>query len=211
MATVIDNSMVDTMVFIYGLAPRVTSGKNAAKQFTERERLMHAASARLLRMMNPIRLSAITWFEYKIRETKEEAKALAALRGKKSGRRAERKLDVIAMGPAESEYAAELYRKYRDSGKVCMSCLNHDGTIVCPKCKGVKSRQKRTNDIAIVATAEVSRAVNVLYSYDSGVLTLGQYIETDVKEPETPNGPMFEAMEKKVTEVPRIKLVKEGD
>jgi hypothetical protein len=54
------------------------------------------------------------------------------------------------------------------------------------------SRQQKTHDAFIVATASVLADVDTLYSYDPGVLALSDFVKNlHVEEPPNLDGPLF--------------------
>lgn len=96
--------------------------------------------------------------------------------------------------------AADILEKARNKGHLCPLCLNVIGASACKQCGQQVSRQQKTHDALIVATAAVLPDVNILYSYDGGVLELGKIVK-DMKDmenltvmpPPSIDGPLFDA------------------
>jgi recombinational DNA repair protein RecR len=90
--------------------------------------------------------------------------------------------------------AADLLEAARGHQSMCARCLNLTGATACPKCGQQVSRQQKTHDALIVATASVLADVDTLYSYDAGVLALSGFVKNiKVEEPPNLDGPLFSA------------------
>ena len=182
-------SMVDTMILTYAFkAPPVSDSSDAKKI-----QIMRSHSLDLLSQLEVIHVSAICWMEFKrvARFTEAEKKVLATYKNR---------VFVHALEGPMSEVAADLLQKHRSKTGVCPKCLNSKDASPCSSCKALKGKSIKVMDALTVATANAADDVDVLYTYDDGMIELGNLIGLDAKNPPDKNGPLFEYHRKKEEE-----------
>ena len=179
-------SMVDTMILTYAFRATPVSDSSEATKI----QIMRSNSLDLLSQLEVIRVSAICWMEFKrvARFTEAEKKVLATY---------ENKVFIHALEGPMSEVAADLLHKHRSKTGVCPKCLNSKDASPCPSCKALKAKSIRVMDALTVATASAADEVDVLYTYDDGMIVLGKLLGLDVKNPPDKDGPLFEYIRKK--------------
>ena len=158
--------MVDAMVVVHasrkrGFAP--TQRMLSALILARRE----AQSKSLVAKMQPIRISAIAWFEF------------ARFARTPTERLAREESDEVSHRPRHrtvADEAVRLMNAYRKADDVCERSLGSLNAGECPGCGLRISHPQRMADAFIVATAEVER-VATLYSYDSGIHEFGKHLK----------------------------------
>jgi predicted nucleic acid-binding protein len=172
------SEMVDTLVLIYGCR-RMTGKEDLAHQ------QMCVTSEDLLKRLDEINISAISWLEFlRGARGKEDPEKLQAV---------ERKLRVLATDAAIARKANDLLTKREIQQKTCFVCLASALDKPCTKCGKNGSAVQRVNDAILVATAELTVDITVLYSFDGGVLAYsGVVSRCAIKQPAHPAGPLFE-------------------
>jgi len=179
-------SMVDTMILTYAFKAPPVSDSTDAKQI----QIMRSNSIDLLSQLEVIRVSAICWMEFKrvARLTEAEKKVLATY---------ENRVFVHALEGPMSVVAADLLQKHRSKTGVCPKCLNSKDASPCSSCRALKGKSIKVMDALTVATADAADDVDVLYTYDDGMIELGKLIGIAVKNPPDKDGPLFEYLRKK--------------
>lgn len=173
--------MLDTHILSLALS---TSSEGDPVRFREERQ----ACEQLVRSLEGIRMSAIAWVEFLRAINRATGQPFSEALGELATL-----VRVEAVDPRVSVRAAELLNKHRQREDVCRRCLNVDVVAPCPQCGSVASHQQRLNDAIIVATADVLEDVEVLYSFDGGVLELGtQVTGCEVRRPPNPHGPLWE-------------------
>ncbi len=162
--------MVDTNLLVYaleGIGGRITPEI--------------AASLNVLRNADSIALSTMTWLEVHLHIRPLQRAALHKLA------RHPRYWQILEMDTRVAERAAELLTLRSRDIAVCPICLCVRKAAPCKACKRNISRPQRFSDAVIVATAECANEIDVLYSFDAGVIDLGRMITNcDVIRPSTP-------------------------
>lgn len=160
--------MVDTNVLLNAMfsAGGVTpDDPERADQLWRSEQLVESAEH--------VAVSAITWFEARRLLDDEQAAALLKWRGR---------IEIVAFDARAAERAAELIQVARsERGTMCPRCLGNRRPIVCKVCGNQSSKQQRTHDVLIAATAAVDPRIRTLYSFDGGVADLGRYLEKELE------------------------------
>lgn len=165
--------MIDAVVLIHSLGVEIG-------QIDEHSR--HWESARtshdFLQHAEAVTMSAINWFEVMRGMDAPQREALATWRSR---------IRILPVDARVSVRAAEIYVVARKSGKVCLKCFAFKKPLHCNACGNQRSEPQRSNDIVMVATADVVPEVRVLYSWDKGVLALGEHVsDVEVKNPPPP-------------------------
>lgn len=94
---------------------------------------------------------------------------------------------VEIVDPAIARRAAELLRVAQGDPKICKRCFGLIPPEACSTCGGQATKQRKTNDTLIVATAELRSDVDRLYTSDGGMLYLGKFAKgVVVEEPPPP-------------------------
>lgn len=141
------------------------------------------ASARLLIANAPeIHVSSVTMLEM-LRGARDERTrtAIGAL-----------PLVVRAFDVRMAAVAAELVAKHNASEKTCDVCGVALNANECRKCKRLISGQQRLADAMIAATAQELPDVDVLYTFDAGLLSYAKLVRNcTVRAPDHANGPLF--------------------
>jgi len=169
-------SMVDTQVLSFALVTEAPRDPKLAR--------MQRDSAALVKSLAEVRVSAVVVLEL----MRGPPTVVEKVRG--SGI-----LDLLHVEPIDaaiSLLAADLLEMARNRKNTCPRCLNIAGATACPKCGQQVSHQQKTHDALIVATASVLGDVKTLYSYDPGVLELGEFLKNiAVGHPPNLDGPLF--------------------
>ncbi len=168
--------MVDTMVLIYGM--RTARPKDAPAVLSMMQKSKH-----LLRQYSPLRVSVISTLEF-LRGLKpaDEAAARPLLDG----------LMGEAVSPAAAQRASDLLSKRVYTKHACHECSNLLVGHPCKKCGKHVASVQRMNDALITATAEVLEDVDILYTFDRGILDFaGDVTNLRIMEPPSIDGPLF--------------------
>ncbi len=169
-------SMVDTQVLSFAIVAETPTDPDTAR--TQRD------ATALVKSLGEIRVSSDVVLELMRGPPTVVAKV------RRSGI-----LDQLYVEPVDaavSLFAAELLEKARNRKDACPRCFNITGATACPKCGQQVSHQQKMNDALIVATASVLGDVKTLYSYDKGVLKLGEFVKNiTVCHPPNLDGPLF--------------------
>jgi hypothetical protein len=178
--------MVDTMILTFALKAPPVSDSAAVNNF----QVMKSNSLNLLNQLEVIHVSALCWMEFKRvnRFSEAEKKVLASY---------ENRVFVHALEAPMSEAAAELLQKHRSKAGVCPRCLNSKDASPCPGCKSLKGKSFKVMDALTVATASATDGIDVLYTYDDGMIQLASLIGLVSKRPPDKDGPLFEYLRKK--------------
>lgn len=97
------------------------------------------------------------------------------------------RIEIIQMDASVANRAAQIYTAARKSGKLCLKCFCFREPVHCKECGNQRGMSQRSNDIIMVATADVATDATVLYSWDGGVLELGAHVaDVQVKRPPPP-------------------------
>lgn len=165
--------MLDTNVWMYALG--VTTGKIAeSSEYWNLGR----ASQDLVESLDSIAVSAINWFEIHRTIRDAEAIGVASLRNR---------VVILPVDAPAAEHAAKICAKARASGKICQKCFAPLRKVHCSTCENSRSPSQYANDIIMVASADLATDVRVLYSFDGGVLALGEFVKNvELKEPPSP-------------------------
>jgi predicted nucleic acid-binding protein len=101
-------------------------------------------------------------------------------------------LQVEAVDRGSAEEAARILEAARSDDETCARCLNMRRATPCPACKQLVSHQQKTHDALIIATAARLADVEVLYTYDPGVLELAKFVKNlRAEAPPDLDGPLF--------------------
>jgi len=167
--------MVDTMVLAYATTTSPTPDMKDAV----------TASVALIGGLKAVRVSAIAWMEYVRANPKHDPEKLAAIQAK---------LFVDPFDGRAAAKAAEILNAHKATSGVCQKCLSPTKTsIACSKCALHIQKNFRLNDAMIYATAIVLPDVDVLYSYDPGIMAMSHLGSgCTVKVPPNPSGPLFD-------------------
>lgn len=168
-------AMVDTHVLSYAISEPSSNPKVAR---TQRD------SKALLTSLSEVRVSSIVLLEMLRAPPSVVAKLHASSL-----------FDMLYVEPVDAAIAmaaADILERARNRSYACPRCLNVIGATACPECGQHVSRQLKTHDSLIVATAAVLTDVEILYSCDDGVLELGTFVNTvKVLYPPNLDGPLF--------------------
>jgi hypothetical protein len=106
-------------------------------------------------------------------------------------------VEVIPLTAEHVDLAAQLAKKLRESDKLCRLCLSPKATEPCRACGNQTSRQSRINDLQIAATVDCTADVEVLYTFDSWVLSsVAPLLERcTIRKPPHSAGELFESAE----------------
>ena len=172
------SSMVDTHILSYALC--TPTGREDAKL-----RTMIDCSKRIIRNTKVVRVSSPTWTEICRFKSPSGDRMITKLSSK---------IRVITFNGAMASRAAELLADRNRPETVCKRCLNSKAAPnECTQCAKLISPQQRVTDAMIAATAELTRDVDILYSYDSGVLNFSRYVKRiRIVEPDQDNGPLWD-------------------
>lgn len=162
--------MVDSQVLIYAMAYAVgfddeQHGDKPWRSFS------------LVDTAETVTVSAITWFE--VRRTTSESQAEILTRWQS-------RIEILPVDARVASRAAALIEAARAKGVVCPRCLGLKPPVTCSACGSQRSKQQRTHDTIIVAGAAVDPSIRTLYSFDGGVLKLGELVEDEVSVKEPP-------------------------
>jgi predicted nucleic acid-binding protein len=172
-------SMVDTMVLSYAIkAPPVSSDSEIQE--------MRENSRTLLNQLQEIHVSAVCWLELKriSKFSEDEQKILDGYKNR---------IFIHSIDAAVAESAAALMAKHRSRAGVCPTCLNSKESLPCKKCKAKTAKSVKINDAITVAVADILEQIEVLYTYDGGMIDLGKFVDgCKVRRPPNRNGPLFD-------------------
>jgi hypothetical protein len=162
--------MMDAVVMVHALG--VGTGKiTPDAPYWDDARASHHA----VETSEKLVISAITWYEILRGLNESQRVALAPWRGR---------IEILAVDAAVAKRAAEIYAESRKSSKVCRKCFTFKKPVHCDVCGNQRSEPQRSNDIVMVATADVAPEIRVLYTWDGGVLELGKAArDVDVRNP----------------------------
>jgi predicted nucleic acid-binding protein len=93
---------------------------------------------------------------------------------------------VESADAAITRRAAELLRAAQGDPKICDRCFGVIPPEACSQCGGQATKQRKTNDAMIVATAELRSDIDRLYTSDGGMLYLGRFAKGVVLEEPPP-------------------------
>lgn len=172
--------MVDTQILIYAL-------RVARKGDPPDVKTLSLSSQHLLVTHPRAHISAISVIEVLRGLKDDEAQTFTGLL---------RRSEVRAVSAPISIRAHELLSARGKAETLCPKCLNTLKASPCGKCQAQISRQQRINDALIVATAEQAPDVDILYTNDSGVLALANFVSGLKIErlPINANGPLFDRL-----------------
>lgn len=123
-------------------------------------------------------MAAVAWYEVMRGLRGPQREALNSWRGR---------INIIPIDAQVANRAARIHQASRKSGKLCPKCFCFKQPLHCDLCGNQRSEPQRSNDIVMVATADVRSDVGVLYSWDKGVLALGEHVtEVQIKNPVPP-------------------------
>ncbi|NJK33263.1 MAG: PIN domain-containing protein [Deltaproteobacteria bacterium] len=124
------------------------------------------AAVALLRQYDRFTVSSITLFEVYHSTDAAQLECLRNLR-----------LDERPIIRPISELAASIALRARKPTQWCDKCWGMIPAATCKKCNAQSSKQQKTNDMLIIATAEYNR-VSLLFSRDGGMHNLGAFVTT---------------------------------
>lgn len=163
--------MVDSQVLIYAMAHAVGVARD--EDYAD----MAWRSFHLVDEADGLAMSAISWFEvHRIVDERQ-----AAMFKKWQGR-----IEILPVDGRVAARAASLMESARSAGTLCPRCLGLKPPVTCTVCGSQRSPQQRTHDVLIVAGAAVEQRVQSLFSFDGGVLKLGELVGTEVSVREPP-------------------------
>ena len=154
------SAMIDTDVLSHALEYDVS-----AEASTDEERATlrrQKDSEALIRSLDIIRVPAIVMAETYREFPKAELDAIIGPRG----------IFAVPFTGAMADLAAQTLSAHRARVETCSRCFNAKDSKVCPVCKLAVPKARKTNDAYIVATAILTDGIDVLYSYDSGMIDL---------------------------------------
>jgi predicted nucleic acid-binding protein len=169
--------LFDSMVIVYALAdlPQKTNAKK--RDISDKIE----ASKEALRRADRINISAISYVEVG--------------RGITSRDRYESlypRLNVLQVDASVAHRALEILNDRRVRQSLCKTCLSAKNSVPCKGCGSQRSAHQRIADAFIVATADTHPDIERLYTYDSGIKELAEYvIDCKIEEPPHPIGPLF--------------------
>jgi len=135
---------------------------------------MQNASAVLLRNIEAA-ASAVSW---------AELARLLGPQGRPLLDRLERSMTVIGLHRGAARLASELLHRLRKSQDICPRCFSALDSASCPGCHRQVSAQQRIADALIVATAELAPDVEVIFTFDAGMLAFAPLLTTcDIRTP----------------------------
>jgi hypothetical protein len=165
--------MLDAVVVLHALGVAVGRITTDA-DYWESARASHD----LVETSNSMLISAVTWFEIMRGLTEAQREPLAKWRGH---------IEIVPVDARVALRAAEIYGSARRSPKVCPKCFAFKEPLHCKVCGNQRSEPQRSNDIVMVATADVTPEVRVLYSWDGGVLKLADDVRNvQIRNPPEP-------------------------
>lgn len=170
----IPGGMIDTQVLIYAVAyPR--PGDHRAKC---------EKSVALVRRLDPVRITSITWMEFLRKADPQERKKLEAFRTR---------LRIISVDGRCAQAAIDIITDRMSKQSLCPECLNAMTWAPCRGCQRHRSATQRLNDALILAAADTMAEVDELYTFDNGMLELGKVlVGCTVKEPPSIHGPLYD-------------------
>lgn len=173
--------MVDTNIVL------LSNSVRTEREGPEVDRMRRASKALLTRLHSTgLRMAAATWYELFRRSTETQRTALV---------RAFRTIDVLPLTPAAAECAADLIKRKNRPEKFCERCLNPIPAVPCALCKAQKSKAQNVFDSLIVGIAETAREVEVLYTFDNGLLAYKSFVSRVViREPPQEDGAIFDGV-----------------
>lgn len=170
------SAMVDTQVLSFALVTEPPKDDTV--------RRMQRDCAALINGMAEVRVSALVVLELLRSAPPVVAKV-----------RASGILDLLQVEALDGEIAKEgarILEAARSNSDTCPRCLNIKKASPCQLCKQLVSHQQKTHDALIVATAARLLDVEVLYTYDPGVIELAKFVKTvRVETPPNLDGPLF--------------------
>ncbi|HMU41493.1 MAG TPA: PIN domain-containing protein [Pseudomonadota bacterium] len=174
------SSMVDTHILSYALY--LPNGREDAKLAA-----MIDCSKQLIRISRVVRVSSPTWTEICRFKAPTGERAVAKLA---------EKIRVIPLTGAMASRAAELLDKRNKPESVCKKCLNSKAEpYKCVQCSKLISPQQRIADAMIAASAELTKDIDTLYSYDGGLLEFAPHVKRiRIVEPDQDHGPLWERL-----------------
>ena len=131
------------------------------------------AAAHVMEEADQVVVSAIALFELECGFTEEIRRVFARWNGV---------LRVDDVDAAIARRAAELLKESQGAPDICDRCFGVQPSAACLHCGGQATKQRKTNDALIVATAELRTDIAHLYSFDGGMLHYGQYAKRVIIE-----------------------------
>jgi predicted nucleic acid-binding protein len=154
-------------------------------------------SSQLVAQAEQILVSAISWYEIRRFVPPEQEKHLAEL---------EKRIQVVRTDAAVVEFANTLSKKVQQTlgvtPDVCSRCGLPPGQRSGTGCNRAVALKSRFADFLIAATAHVRADVDRLYTFDTGVLNMQEFLRPRVIEPPSIYGPLFEHHTGKVESAP---------
>ena len=168
--------MVDTNVLVY--ATRRPRAKDAPEVADLTRRAKH-----LIAKLDPIRISSISMLEFLRGLRADEQEAGAELLSR---------TEAEAVDAVIATRANELLTRRVSSLPACALCFNAKTAATCKGCKRLVGAEQRLRDALIVATADILRDVDVLYTFDGGVIAFGEDAKgVSIQRPDSADGPLF--------------------
>jgi len=167
------NTMFDAVVIRHAVAAMRRARITAA----DKNHDFMMRSRRVVEEASVIRVSCIAWMEIaRGMKTDDERRILADL---------ERKASVEAVDAETVEFALALQRARVKKWTVdyCRECGNKRDSHPCPGCGNMLSDKSRFNDYLIAASAHLFEDVDVLYTFDKGILSMQERLRPSVREP----------------------------
>ena len=178
---IVQRCMVDTCVLQYALLSLMPH-----KSLPVSSKPLVEASAELLRQLKRIKVSAISWAEINRNLRLSDANALGDFHSR---------ITIIPVSAEAAKLSATLLTAKTGHDKTCSRCLNSLQTTPCKQCKAKLPKSSHLADALILATAELRRDIDVLYTADAG---FGFYQAESliqsctIRRPPNPHGPLFE-------------------
>lgn len=178
---IVQNCLIDTCVLQYALL-----GTERTKHLPSATTKLITASSDLLNHLKRIRISAITWAEIHRNLRAPDERMLKWFQDK---------VLVIPVTEETARLSARLLIVKTGQSNTCPRCLNSMQTTPCAKCHAKLPKSSHLPDALILATAELRKDIDVLYTTDGGFdfyKTNSLVQNCEIRRPPNPNGPLFE-------------------
>lgn len=175
-------TMLDTSVLSFLAMSEPVRGSNDHDQW-------NAARQESMRLGEVV-ISAVSWFElHQVRVPGKPDSFAEEIRRSCP-------VDVRELDVAVTDVAARMLVKARRGWTACPKCSVVVGERTCSACNRVVPNAFRTNDALIVAHASLLSDVDLLLTFDSGMIDLAKFAPKStpikVERPEHPHGKLWE-------------------
>lgn len=172
--------MIDAMILIHaiGIENRIIVPDRSTPNGRKRWDQARASHALLKDAKDSARfvMSVVGWYEVVRGLEPRQAEWLSAFEGG---------IELRGIDSKIANRAAALHKVARKKKRLCEHCLGVlKDPATCSRCGSQRSQDQRSGDILMVATADVMRDIDVLYSWDGGVHELARHVSNvHIKEP----------------------------